>query len=140
MKLLDHIKQSACAHLNPHLEEISVKRNKHGNVKVEYDGMLFDSTWERDVWIDLKLLEKIGEIKNLRRQVEYVLIDKQEGERKMSIIVDFEYVVVNTGKLVVADAKSEHTRKLQTYINKRKLFRKKYGFAIKEIVYKKRKR
>ena len=43
--------------------------NKYGNKKVVIDGIEFDSKNEGYRWSYLKLLEKKGEIRNLRRQV-----------------------------------------------------------------------
>lgn len=39
----------------------------------------------------LKLMQEAGQIRNLREQVSYLLIPKQEGERACSYVADFVY-------------------------------------------------
>ena len=53
-------------------------RNKYGNKKTVVDGITFDSRKEAKRYQELKLLEKAGEIKDLRRQVKYELIPSQK--------------------------------------------------------------
>lgn len=45
------------------------KCNKYRNNKVTYDGIIFDSKKEAQRYAELKLLERTGRIKELRRQV-----------------------------------------------------------------------
>ena len=62
---------------------LEVKQNKYRNVKVEYMGIKFDSIKERDYYWYLLDRQSKGEIKELRRQVKYVLIPKfQVGNTK----------------------------------------------------------
>ena len=75
-------------------------------------------------------------IRDLRRQVKYVLIPSQhEGqykkllERECSYIADFVYTDVESGKEVVEDTKGVRT---DAYKIKRKLMLFKYGIRIKE--------
>ena len=49
-------------------------RNKYGNKKTVVDGITFDSRKEAKRYQELKLLEKAGEIKDLRRQVVHLLL------------------------------------------------------------------
>lgn len=115
--------------------------SKYGNRKVKRDGMVFDSKREADRWNDLKLLEKAGEISDLKRQVKYVLIPKQyskkeftkEGkpkvaEREVSYIADFVYM--EGGEVVVEDSKGFRT---DDYIIKRKLMLYIHGIQIREV-------
>ncbi len=53
---------------------------------------------------ELKLLERSGEITDLREQVEYILIPKQTGERACKYFADFVYRDHN-GVTVVEDSK-----------------------------------
>jgi hypothetical protein len=135
---LEAFKQSEAAKRpeNAHLVEPpkkASKRPKYNNEKVEYDGMVFDSKKEYQRYRHLLLLVKAGEITLPRRQVEFVLIPAQDGERKMSYFADFVYQIQATGLTVVEDVKSEATKKLSTYIAKRKLMKKEYGISIKEV-------
>ena len=81
------------------------------------------------------MLERAGEIRNLERQVKYVLIPSQrvDGkvvERECSYICDFKYQDARTGELVVEDTKGVKTK---DYIIKRKLMLSVYGIRINEI-------
>ena len=78
--------------------------SKYGNVKtITSDGIKHDSIKEANRWCELKLLERVGKIRLLQRQVKYILIPKQEGEREVCYIADFVYQ--EDGKLVVEDVK-----------------------------------
>ena len=124
--------------------------NKYGNKKVVYDGIEFDSRREMYRYMDLKLLERCGAIKDLRRQVIYELLPVQrekstkvykkgrkkgqpiEGkiiEKAVTYIADFVYIDTTTGKEVVEDAKGMRTR---DYIIKRKLMLYIHGIKIRE--------
>ena len=117
--------------------------NKYYNRKVKTrDGIVHDSQREATRWMELKLLERAGQIKDLQRQVKFVLIPAQyeestfgkrggikQGkliERELSYIADFVYT--ENGKMVVEDAKGYKggtvyalfviKRKLMLYIHK----------------------
>lgn len=109
-------------------------RRKYGNKKLITDDGLFDSQREFDRWCELKLLLRAGEIYNLRRQVEYILLPgkvKDDGkiERGCSYTADFTYRD-RAGREVVEDAKGFRT---EVYIIKRKLMLHKYGITIHEV-------
>ena len=111
------------------------KTNKYKNQKVNIDGETFDSKREAKRYLELKLLERAGEIKDLQRQVKYILIpsQKRDGkvvERECAYISDFEYYDAHTGELVVEDTKGMRTK---DYIIKRKLMLYNYDIRIKEI-------
>lgn len=103
--------------------------NKYNARKVEYDGMKFDSAFERDRYIHLKGLEDLGIIKNLRRQVKFEIIPKQDGERSANYVADFVYED-ETGKMVVEDTKGFVT---PDYVLKRKLLLLVHGIKISEV-------
>lgn len=111
---------------------------KYGARKVEADGLVFDSRREYDRWCELKLLERAGEIRNLRRQVPYELIPaywEGEGknrkciERAVSYRADFVYED-RDGKTHVQDSKGMRTKE---YILKRKLMLHVHGIRIEEV-------
>ena len=113
------------------------QKNKYHNVKWEMDGEKYDSQKEARRHAELKLLERAGEISNLRRQVPYELIPNQYNgkkliERKVEYIADFVYHDNKTGEDVVEDTKSKAT-KTPVYIVKRKLLLFRYGIKIKEV-------
>jgi len=101
--------------------------SKYHSVSVWYNGERFDSRKECHRWQELKLLEKAGQIKNLRRQVKYELIPKQDGERSCDYYADFVYD--ENGQTVVEDCKGVRT---DVYRIKRKLMLYRYGVKIRE--------
>lgn len=109
--------------------------HKYHNIKtMTSDGIEHDSQAEAKRWIQLKLLERAGEIKDLQRQVKYVLIPSQkEGkktvERECSYIADFVYTD-KQGNTVVEDTKGFKTK---DYIIKRKLMLWVHKIKLKEV-------
>ena len=131
---LDDIKNSACAKLNPHLfkpeeKREKKKRNKYGNQKVEFDGITFDSTKERNRYITLRMRQTAEEITDLAWQVEFIL--ESNDEKVCSYVADFTYQ--ENGLMVVEDVKSAMTRKLAPYRLKKKLMAAQYKIEIKEV-------
>lgn len=111
------------------------KQNKYHNKKVFYDGHWFDSQKEKAWYIKFKLMEKAGEIKNLRLQVPFCLIEtfkrNDKTYRATSYVADFVYTD-KEDKLHVVDVKSKAT-KTQVYQLKKKLMAWKYGIEIEEV-------
>ena len=97
--------------------------NKYGNKKVTIDGKTFDSKKEAQHYLNLKLLEKGGVIKNLQTQVKYVLIPaqyegtgeyytkgKHKGEEKKKLVEKecsyyADFVYEQDGETIVEDTK-----------------------------------
>lgn len=109
--------------------------SKYNSKKTIIDGQTFDSRKEANRYQDLLLLEKAGVIKNLSRQVKFVLIPSQRDEvtgkvvdRECSYRADFEYT--EDGKTVVEDVKGFRTKE---YVLKRKMMLWKYGIRIREV-------
>ncbi len=103
-------------------------RNKYGARKVTApDGQVFDSQKEYNRWCNLRLLERAGKISDLKRQVSYELIPKQNGERACRYVADFVYN--EDGKTVVEDCKGFRT---EGYKVKRKLMLWVHNIKIKE--------
>lgn len=123
-------------------------QSKYRNNKVTYEGNTFDSQKEYFRYLDLLAMEKAGEIKDLRRQVEYLLLPAQREpdtvgprggvkkgkviEHKVSYFADFVYTDVKTGETVVEDTKSDFT-KTKDYILKRKMMLFFYKIRIREV-------
>ena len=124
-----------------------MRRTKYGNCKVQIDGIVFDSRKEARRYQELRLLQRAGVIKNLRRQEPFVLIPSQyetyersgkngqklkDGtrliERECVYIADFVYE--EDGRLVVEDTKGMKTK---DYIIKRKLMLYTHGIRIREV-------
>lgn len=126
--------------------------SKYRNKVCYYEGIKFDSEYERDYWIHLKQDEAEGRISDLRRQVPYELIPEVWGERVKHLktkdkveryriqqathyYADFVYADAD-GKEVVVDTKSEYTRTLADYRLKKKMMLAFKGIAITEVVLK----
>lgn len=108
---------------------------KYRNKKVSLDGMVFDSKLEARRYQELKLLERAGEIEELRTQVKYTLIPSQKldnrvVERAVTYTADFVYRLKSSGETVVEDTKGMKTDK---YILKRKMMLYFHGIRIKEV-------
>lgn len=120
------------------------QQTKYRNKKITVGGETFDSMKELRRWRELKLLEKAGEITDLRRQVPFEIIPDQREpdtigprggirkgriiERKAVYIADFVYRNQD-GREVVEDCKGFRTK---DYLLKRKLVLFRYGIRILE--------
>lgn len=122
-----------------------IPRRKYGNKKVVNSFGEFDSALEYKRFLILKDEEGRGVIRNLRRQVPYLLIPNQYAteivhlktkdkvveklaERKVEYVADFVYE--KDGKDVVEDTKG---LRLADYILKRKMMLYFHGIAIREV-------
>ena len=108
--------------------------SKYNNRKARIGGVVFDSRAEASRWRELCLMERAGEIHNLRRQVSYELIPSQyEGkrcvERSCRYVADFVYTT-RDGVEVVEDVKGTRTPE---YIIKRKLMLYVHHIKIREV-------
>lgn len=101
---------------------------KYGNHKCMLEGISFDSKREAFRYRELKLMERAGLITDLKRQVTFVLIPSQEGQRPVKYIADFTYI--ENGVKVVEDAKGVKTK---DYIIKKKLMQWVHGLKIREV-------
>lgn len=109
---------------------VNTRKNKYNAKKVVLDGHTFDSRKEAKRYGELKLLERAGIIKDLKLQVFFELVPSNKKERGVAYVADFTYF--EDGEYVVEDVKSSMTRKLSTYIIKRKLMLDRYGITIRE--------
>lgn len=70
-----------------------MRHNKYNAKRiVTEDGLKFDSKREYDYYLNLLDLEKSGDITNLRRQVKYILIPKNDKFRELAYVADFVYI------------------------------------------------
>lgn len=108
--------------------------SKYGNTQVMDAGIKFDSKAEHKRWQYLAMLEKAGEIRDLKLQVPFLLIPAQVRpsggiERATNYIADFAYTT-GAGEYVVEDVKGMAP---DVYILKRKLMLFVHGIEVKEI-------
>ena len=105
--------------------------SKYGNIKtITSDGIKHDSMKEANRWCELNILQRVGIIRDLQRQVKFELLPKQDGERAVYYIADFVYYNVEEGKKVVEDTKGVRT---EAYKLKRKMMLYFHGIRIKEL-------
>ena len=114
--------------------EKSKDESKYKNVKVLDAGLKFDSKAEHKRWQYLVLLEKAGEIRDLRLQVPFELIPAQvapDGKKiKATVYVaDFAYVD-KKGSFIVEDPKGVSTQEFKI---KKKLMLQVHGIWVREI-------
>ena len=107
------------------------KASKHRNRKTAYKGILFDSAKEAARYQELELLETVGAIRDLRRQVDFDLW-ACNGERIAKYRADFCYFSLELGRQIIEDTKSPHSRTLRDYRLKFKLMRAQ-GTSITEV-------
>ena len=98
--------------------------NKYNAHKTTYDGMWFDSKKECERYKQLKVMERAGEISELRCQVRFQLLPKTMEEKAVTYVTDFTYV--ENGQQVAEDVKSSRKTLRPEYIIKRKLFKYMY--------------
>lgn len=108
--------------------------SKYGNTQVTDAGIKFDSKAEHKRWQYLAMLEKAGEIRDLKLQVPFLLIPAQVRpsggiERAMNYLADFSYLT-REGVQVVEDVKGVATPE---YRIKRKLMLFVHGVEVKEV-------
>lgn len=132
-------------------------RNKYYSRKITIEGMTFDSKKEARRYRELRLLEKAGEVTDLKRQVEYELIPAQfeeiptgetykRGDRKgqpktkrvclelgVKYVADFTYTTKD-GETVVEDVKGyKGGGAYSMFTIKRKLMLYVHGIRIREV-------
>jgi|TARA_Y100000310_G_scaffold126112_1_gene124867 hypothetical protein len=102
-------------------------KNKYGAVRVRIDGIDFDSRAEARRYVDLKMLEKAGEIRNLELQPKFECV--VDGTKICTYRADFQYFCGN--ERVVEDVKGVKT---PVYRLKKKLVEALFrGIKITEI-------
>lgn len=107
--------------------------NKHSITEA---GVRYDSKKERDHHEKLqasRLATNPAErVVDVERQVSFVLIPKQDGERAVRYVADF-VVTYADGHVEVQDTKSPPTRRERAYVLKRKLMLAVHGIRIQEL-------
>ena len=122
--------------------------SKYHSKKVTYNGMTFDSKKECKRYKELALLEKVGQIENLRCQVKFELLPSyienyprysektgkrlKDGTRTIEKAVNYiaDFVYIENGQQVVEDTKGMRTPE---YVIKRKLMLWVHHIKIKEL-------
>lgn len=100
--------------------------SKYGNRRTELNGRTYASKAEAKRAQELQLMERAGEIRDLRYQVRYPL--KVNEVAICTYVSDFEYE--QDGAHIVEDVKGHATRE---YAIKKRLMLAQYGIEIQEV-------
>lgn len=124
----------SATHMRDNPAERQKRGQKYGNSKVEDAGRVFDSKAEHKRWQYLVMLERAGEIRDLRCQVPFELIPAQvapsgKKERPTVYLADFAYTAKD-GRHVIEDVKGAVTPEFRL---KRKLMLHVHGIEVQEI-------
>lgn len=99
-----------------------IRKSKYHAQKIVIDGIKFDSKKESKRYLELKLMEKAGVIKDLQLQVSFMICPKIPTETK-GAYYRADFVYVENEKKVIEDVKGFKTPE---YILKRKLVKWQY--------------
>jgi hypothetical protein len=115
----------------------SKRKNKFGNRRgLVCDGEKYDSGKELKHHQMLELARNATDdrerVIRIQRQVPFMLLEKQDGEREIRYFADF-VVDYADGHSEVHDTKSPPTRKDKAYVMKRKMMLSRYNIRIREF-------
>lgn len=111
------------------------QKRKFHNEPTECNGMRFDSKAEAQRWHYLTMLQKAGEITELKHHVSFDLLPAQlvDGREENPVRYEADFTYLKGGKLIVEDVKSGPT-KTREFILKRKLMLQVHGIAVIEVM------
>jgi hypothetical protein len=93
------------------------------------DGIVHDAKGECERWEELRLLERAGAIRSLRRQVPFAMV--VNGIHICTYVADFDYLEGEAR--IVEDRKSPRTRQLAAFRIKAKLMQAIHGIQVREV-------
>lgn len=111
------------------------KRTKYGNEVTMSAGKRFDSKAEAERWHYLSMIQKAGEITELKHHVPFDLLPAQEvdGRKERPVRYEADFTYMKGGKLVVEDVKSGPT-KTPAFVLKRKMLLFFHKIAVIEVM------
>ena len=104
--------------------------SKYQNIQTRIGDKVYDSRKEARRAMELRLMERAGEIEGLEEQKRYMLLPAQDGEKPVYYVADFRYVDNRTGEVVVEDVKGVRTKE---YILKRKMMLFFFNIKVREV-------
>jgi hypothetical protein len=106
------------------------KPSKYRAQKTKVDGITFDSKGEADYYCQLKLLQRAGEVTDIKLQPRYPILDASERGKGIDYVADF-LVTYADGRQEIIDFKGVKTA---VYRMKKKMFHERYpNLTIKEV-------
>lgn len=103
---------------------------KYHNTKTVADGIKFDSKLEAERYVQLKILERAGVIRDLELQPSFELIPsfKKNGKtwRRTVYKADFRYILAKDDRIIIEDVKGSTAVITDVFRLKQKLFEYKY--------------
>lgn len=118
-------------------ERYGGKKHKYNAKKTDVDGVIFDSKREAERYLELKSLEKFGQLNdriyNLELQPEFILQESfkdRHGRHHRAIKYRADFKYVQNGHTIIEDVKGVETAVFKI---KKKLFIKKYPGLILRI-------
>ena len=114
-------------------------QSKYGATPLVVEGIRFDSKREARRYQELRVLERLGVVRDLERQPRYALEVLELHHGAAGAIVncghytaDFRYLDVESGRVMVEDVKSQATRTTAYRLRKR-LVEAIHGVTITEV-------
>ena len=108
--------------------------NKYHAKKVTYFGETFDSQKEGERWLYLRSLQKKGKIRDLRRQVDFILTPAHPKVKLREMKYRADFVYEENGKTVVEDVKGYRGGEAyKLFAFKKKVFYDKFKILIREV-------
>lgn len=104
------------------------RSHKYKNTPTVIGDRRFDSKAEAQRFIELSLLQRVGQIADLECQVRFSLV--VNGIKVCAYVADFRYREVATGRLVIEDVKGVRTR---DFVIKKKLMAAVHGIEVQEV-------
>ncbi len=98
--------------------------SKYNARRTEVDGIAFDSKAEAARYVELRLLERAGAIRDLRVHPRYEILPREGGERARHYTPDFEYR--EGGRVVCEDVKGGRATMTDAARLRMSLFRRRY--------------
>lgn len=105
-----------------------MRQNKYNAKKVKLDNITFASMHEAARYQELMLMQRAGQIQDLKLQVPFLIV--VNGKKICKYLADFQYTDVTSGKVVTEDAKGYRNR---LYVLKKKLVEALYAIEIVEV-------
>ena len=109
------------------------KKSKHNNQKVDYDGITFDSGKEKDYYVRLKLLERMGEVKyiEVHKRYDFYINDIYIGFYKLDFKVEYTDGVTEHIDVKGIDKKTgKKVTSTSTFMLKKKLMKAIHGIDV----------